>query len=137
MAHNDPGPLALIVEDNPANLMLARAILERSGFRIEEARSAEEARDRLQAIRPDVILMDIQLPGEDGLSLTREIKAGAFTVAIPIIAVTAHAMKEDEALILAAGCDGYVTKPIDTRMLAAQVRAIMDSARQAGGLTHG
>jgi two-component system cell cycle response regulator DivK len=108
----------LVVEDNPANMMLVVALLERAGFGHAQASSAEEARRLIVTIPPDVILMDIQLPGEDGLSLTRELKSSPATAHIPIIALTAHAMKGDEVQAIAAGCDGYLAKPIDTRNFA-------------------
>jgi two-component system, cell cycle response regulator DivK len=111
-------PCILIVEDNAANMMLVVAVLERAGFRSAQASSAEEARHVIERERPDIILMDIQLPGEDGLSLTRELKTSPTTAHIPIIALTAHAMKGDEIQAIAAGCDAYVAKPIDTKTFA-------------------
>jgi CheY-like chemotaxis protein len=88
-------PIVLIVEDSPAKLLLARAILRRAGYHIDEARSAEEAIERLTARLPHLILMDIQLPGKDGLALTREIRADPRTGHIPIVALTANAMQGD------------------------------------------
>jgi len=114
-------PAILVIEDNAYNMMLVVAVLERAGLRSAQASSAEEARRFLETVHPDVILMDIQLPGEDGLSLTRELKASPATAHIPIIALTAHAMKGDEVQALAAGCDAYVAKPIDTHTFAAFV----------------
>ena len=99
-------------------MMLVVAVLERAGFRCAQASSAEEARRLIERSSPDLILMDIQLPGEDGLSLTRELKTNPTTAHIPIIALTAHAMKGDEVQAIAAGCDAYVAKPIDTRNFA-------------------
>jgi two-component system cell cycle response regulator DivK len=120
-AERAASPLVLIVEDNPANLMLAEVVLARGGFKTVAAPSAEEARDVLLHTRPDLILMDVQLPGEDGLSCTRRLKADPATAAIPIVALTAHAMAADRERALAAGCRGCITKPIDTRTFAAQV----------------
>jgi two-component system cell cycle response regulator DivK len=111
----------LIVEDNPANLLLTRAVLQRAGYRTAEARSAEEVLERLQTAPPHLILMDVQLPGQDGLSLTRQLKADPSTAAIPIVALTAHAMSDDRARAQAAGCDGYIAKPINTRTFADEV----------------
>ena len=111
----------LVVEDNPANMLLVVAVLERAGYRTAQASSAEEAREHIARVSPDLILMDIQLPGEDGLSLTRELKASPGTSHIPIVALTAHAMKGDEAQAKAAGCDAYLAKPIDTRTFASDV----------------
>src|ERR1700716_4647919 len=99
-------------------MMLAGALLAPPGFRSAQATSAEEARRLIGMVNPDVILMDIQLPGEDGLSLTRELKTSPATAHIPIIALTAHAMKGDQVQAITAGCDAYVAKPIDTRTFA-------------------
>jgi CheY-like chemotaxis protein len=116
----------LIVEDNEANMLLTQAVLARAGYRTVEARSAEEALERLRSIRPDLILADIGLPGQDGLALTRRLKADPAMAAIPVVAVTAHAMRDDQARAVEAGCDGYVTKPIDTRTLGAHLSAVLE-----------
>ena len=85
-----------------------------------------EARERLRVGRPSLILMDVQLPGEDGLSLTRELKGDPATASIPVVALTAHAMSGDRALAIRAGCSGYIAKPIDTRTFCAEVRRFMN-----------
>lgn len=131
MPSDESRPLVLVVEDNPANLLLACAVLARAGYRTLEACSAEEALDCLRSARPDLILMDIQLPGQDGLALTRQLKADPATAAIPVVALTAHAMVDDEQKARAAGCDGYLTKPINTRALPQQVAAVL-RARSGG-----
>ena len=115
-------PLILVVEDNETNQMLTLAVLERDGYRVVLAGSTGEARQRLGAAHPDLILMDVQLPGEDGLTFTRELKADPMTSSIPVVAMTAHAMHGDAELAMQAGCSGYIAKPIDTRALAEQVR---------------
>jgi CheY-like chemotaxis protein len=115
----------LIVEDNQANMLLAKAVLERAGFTTEAAGSAEEAFALLPNLQPDVILMDLQLPGKDGLTFTRELKSDPTLAHIPIIALSAHAMKDDRWRVLTAGCDGYIPKPINTRMFATQIRDIL------------
>jgi CheY-like chemotaxis protein len=120
------GEIVLLIEDNEANSMLATAVLERAGFHVEVAGSAAEAKRLLRAVVPAVILMDIQLPGEDGLTYTRELKAGPSTSRIPVVALTAHAMAGDRERALHAGCVGYLSKPIDTRTFAAQVREVLD-----------
>jgi CheY-like chemotaxis protein len=125
------GPCILVVEDNPANMMLVVAVLERAGFASAQAASAEEARRLMETVQPEVILMDIQLPGEDGLSLTRELKANPRTAHIPIIALTAHAMKGDELQAIAAGCDAYVAKPINTHTFAGFVTQFLPPQRAA------
>jgi CheY-like chemotaxis protein len=104
----------LIVDDNPLNVKLVRVVLQTSGYDVRTCADAESALDALQTYRPDAILMDIQLPGMDGLELTRRLKADPETRDITIIALTAYAMKGDEEKARAAGCDGYLTKPIDT-----------------------
>lgn len=107
------GPLVLVVDDNPINLKLTRVLLSAEGYAVATASSAEDALRVLETIAPRLILMDIQLPGLDGLELTRILKQDPARRDIPVIALTAYAMKGDEALARAAGCDGYITKPID------------------------
>ena len=119
--------LILLVEDNEANQMLARAVLELEGFVVRVAGSAEEARVQLRAARPSLILMDVQLPGEDGLSLTRALKADPATESIPVVALTAHAMSGDRSLAIHAGCKGYIAKPINTRTFGREVRRYVES----------
>ena len=113
----------LIVDDNPTNLKLARVLLTGEGYIVRTAGDAEEALAVLQAYRPRLILMDLQLPGMDGLELTRRLKADPDLRSIVIVALTAYAMKGDEDKALAAGCDGYIAKPIDTRTLPDVIRA--------------
>ena len=108
------GAPILIVDDNPLNVKLVRVVLLTSGYDVRTCADAESALEALQSFRPDAILMDIQLPGMDGLELTRRLKANPETRDITIIALTAYAMKGDEEKARAAGCDGYLTKPIDT-----------------------
>jgi CheY-like chemotaxis protein len=115
-------PLILVVEDNEANQLLASSVLQREGYRVILAGTAREAVERLSVNSPDLILMDIQLPGEDGLGLTRRLKADPRTSAIPVVALTAHAMVGDKEEALAAGCVGYIPKPINTRTFGEQVR---------------
>jgi CheY-like chemotaxis protein len=126
MEHNaTPAGVILIVEDNPANLLLARVMLERSGWRIVEARSTDEAQQVLHSTTPDVILMDVGLPGRDGLSLTSELKAAPETRAIPIVALTAHAMQSDRDRAYAAGCDGYLSKPFKAQQLRDEIARVL------------
>lgn len=107
----------LIVDDNPVNMKLIRILLTGEGYDARTASDAGEALEVLKGFSPRLILMDIQLPGMDGLELTRRLKADPLTRDITILGLTAYAMKGDEEKILAAGCDGYVSKPIDTRTL--------------------
>ena len=111
------GEAILIVDDNPTNLKLVRILLQGEGYDARTATDAEEALELLKSFHPCLILMDVQLPGMDGLELTRRLKANADTREIIIVGLTAYAMKGDEQKVLAAGCDGYVSKPIDTRSL--------------------
>ena len=111
----------LLVEDNVSNSKLARILLEREGHVVHTARDADEALQALGSYTPRLILMDIQLPGMDGLTLTRKLKCDPRTRDIPVVAMTAYAMKGDESQALAAGCQGYITKPIDTRHFTADV----------------
>lgn len=125
----DSRGLVLIVDDNATNLKLARVTLEFAGFEVATAGDAAQARAAIRARPPRLILMDIQLPDIDGLTLTRELKANPATAGIRILALSAYAMKGDDAKARAAGCDGYITKPIDTRTLAVQVEAQLSAKR--------
>ena len=122
-------PLILVVEDNETNQMLAVAVLERDGYRVVVAGNASEAREQIKTEIPRLILMDVQLPGEDGLAFTRKLKRNPTTSPIPIVAMTAHAMHGDAEQAIQAGCSGYIAKPIDTRALAEQVRRYLAVAR--------
>ena len=130
-------PVILVVDDNPTNLKLVSDILEFEGYHLLNAGDAEEAQTVIQRTRPDLIFMDIALPGMDGLTLTRKLKAEPLTRDILIIALTAFAMKGDDQKALAAGCDGYITKPIDTRRLPGQVAELLErSVKQIANYEH-
>jgi CheY-like chemotaxis protein len=118
----------LVVEDNPLNLELVTDLLEVGGFVVCHALTGEEGLRVAHELSPDLILMDLSLPGLDGLAATRALRADPATRHLTIIALTAHAMKGDEALALHAGCDGYLAKPIDTRTFAAKVAAFIAAA---------
>lgn len=111
------GEPILIVDDNPTNMKLVRVLLSSEGYNVRAAADAEEALNVLKEFQPRIILMDIQLPGIDGLELTRRLKADPATRDITVVGLTAYAMKGDKQRILDAGCDGYIQKPIDTRTL--------------------
>jgi CheY-like chemotaxis protein len=111
------GERILVVDDNELNLKLLRVALVAEGYDVATARNADEAMASLAQQRPRLILMDLQLPGTDGLTLTRQIKTSAATRDVPVVAVTSYAMTHDRERALAAGCDDYLTKPIDTRAL--------------------
>lgn len=118
----------LIVDDNPMNMKLVRVLLTGEGYDVRTAADALEALEILKEWRPLLILMDIQLPGIDGLELTRQLKADSTTEQIIIIGLTAYAMKGDEERILAAGCDGYIAKPIDTRTLPHVIATLIEKS---------
>lgn len=123
--------LIMVVDDNPVNLKLAQVLLSRKGFTVCTATDAYEARDMLKIVHPDLILMDIQLPGMDGLSLTRQLKVDPATQDICIVALTAYAMLGDEQKARDAGCDGYIPKPIDTRLFVSTVLGFLKDAQAA------
>jgi CheY-like chemotaxis protein len=111
------GANILVVDDNSTNRKLVSDVLGFDGYRILQASDAEEAQEIIGSTPPDLILMDIALPGMDGLTLTRLLKSSEATRHIVVVALTAFAMKGDDAKAREAGCDGYITKPIDTRTL--------------------
>ena len=115
--------LLLIVEDNEKNLKLARDVLQFSGFQTLEAGTGEAAVDLARERRPDLILMDIELPGIDGITALQQLRANAGTADIPIVALTASAMSSDRARFFSAGFDGYISKPINIKEFPGQVRA--------------
>lgn len=115
------GEPVLVVDDNPQNLKLARVLLAGEGYEVRTAADAEEALRVLESFAPRLILMDLQLPGMDGLELTRRLKADPARRHIVVVALTAYAMKGDREEALAAGCDDYVPKPIDTNALPALI----------------
>ena len=125
----------LIVDDNPTNLKLASEVLKAEGFSVSGAVDGEQAEVMLECLVPDLILMDIALPGMDGLALTRRLKEDARFKSVPIVALTAFAMKGDDRKAFAAGCEGYITKPIETRRLAEQVHAFLRTAQSRENAT--
>jgi CheY-like chemotaxis protein len=122
------GNTILIIEDNVLNLELATDLLEAKGFVVASAPTAEDGLRLAHELLPDLVLMDFSLPGMDGLSATKKLKADPATRHLTIVGLTAHAMKGDEELALDAGCDGYLTKPIDTRTFVATVKKFLASA---------
>jgi CheY-like chemotaxis protein len=128
-----PGERILIVDDNEMNVRLLRRVLEKQGYVVHSAADARSARESIGAVQPQLVLMDIQLPDVDGLQLTREFKADPRLQAIPVVAVTSYAMSGDRDRSLAAGCDGYITKPIDTRQFPIEIRKYLRAAAEAKG----
>ena len=125
--------MILVVDDNPTNLKLACDVLEMEGHTVERALNAEDALQVIKRSAFQLILMDIELPGMDGLTLTRQLKADNATRHIPIVALTSFAMKGDDEKAYAAGCDGYISKPIDTRKFPAQILKFLESAKVGKG----
>jgi CheY-like chemotaxis protein len=119
----------LIVDDNEMNVKLLRWVLEKNGYEVHTAGDAKTARASVRAVRPRLVLMDIQLPDIDGLQLTREFKADPELRDIPVVAVTSYAMKGDRQKSLDAGCEGYITKPIDTRQFPLEIQKYLRGAR--------
>ncbi|MBC7265616.1 MAG: response regulator [Coriobacteriia bacterium] len=115
----------LLVEDNPQNRYLLTFLLEKSGYEVVTAEDGEAAIEAVPAYLPDVILMDVQLPKLDGYEATRRIKADERFARIPILALTAHSMKGDRAKALEAGCDDYITKPVDIDVLLRRIREVV------------
>jgi CheY-like chemotaxis protein len=121
----------LIIEDNPSNLKLAKICLENFGYEVLAAETAEEGLNILGTVHPDMILMDLQLPHMDGLQLASILKKNPQTADIIIIALTAYAMQGDDLKAFSSGCDGYITKPFDTRELATTVQGFFKDSKDA------
>jgi len=127
----DPRKRILVVDDNPGNLRLFTLLLASPRYDVRTAPSAQRALDMLASFHPDLILLDLQLPDIDGLELTRRLKANPVLSGIPVVAVTAYAMKGDEERARAAGADGYVSKPVEKKAFRQMVADFLD-----GGGTH-
>src|SRR5271170_5692442 len=132
------GHKILIIEDNMLNLELATDLLEVNGFVVNSAATAEDGLRMAREILPNLVLMDLGLPGMDGLCATRNLKANPATRHLTVVGLTAHAMKGDEEIAMDAGCDGYLTKPIDTRTFTETItrfitKASLRPAGQAAG----
>jgi len=125
---SDNQKTVLLVEDNEDNLVVYRTILEHVGFKVLEARDGEEGVSRARSELPDIILMDISIPKMDGWEATERLKADGATSAIPIIALTAHALEEDRLKAMKAGCDGYLAKPVEPRRVVQEVERFIGPA---------
>ena len=123
----------LIIEDNPLNLELASDLLEVAGYIVLRADAAEEGLQIARASKPDLVLMDVSLPGMDGLAATAALKKDPATARIPVVALTAHAMKGDEEKAMCAGCAGYLTKPIDTRAFTSIIAGYLKASETSNG----
>jgi CheY-like chemotaxis protein len=118
-------PHVLVVEDNEKNLKLVKDVLEFAGLDVSDAASGEEGVDLARRLQPDLVLLDLQLPGIDGIEALRQIRADPVTSTLPVVAVTAFAMKSDRHRTLVAGFDGYIAKPISVRDFPDQVRSFL------------
>ena len=123
-------PRILIVDDHVTNIELTRFVLEADGLLVDAVSNARQALQHIHEVPPDLVLMDIQMPGIDGLDLTRRLKADLATRSIVVVAFTAYAMKGDETRLRSAGCDGYLAKPINVALFAHQVRALLAAGAQ-------
>ena len=125
-------PRVLVVDDNVMNIELARFVLEADGMVVSTATDAELAMAALARVWPDLVLLDIQMPVQDGLTLARRIRDLPQGQGIRLVAFTAFAMKGDDLRFLASGCDGYLAKPIEVATFAASVRALLGNAHAVG-----
>jgi two-component system cell cycle response regulator DivK len=129
-------PSILVVEDNEQNLELVLYLLEEAKLGVTVARTADEARAVWRRGElPQLVLLDMHLPGIDGMSLVRELREDPRTAALPVVAVTAHAMRGDRERFLAGGCNGYIAKPIQPATFVDEVRAYLSGGRKEGGRT--
>jgi two-component system, cell cycle response regulator DivK len=119
------GATVLVVEDNPLNLKLVRDVLGHAGYRVLEAADAERGIALAREQRPDLVLMDVQLPGIDGVEALRRLRADPETAGIAVVALTAFAMRDDRERLLAAGFDGYVSKPVSVRELPGLLESLI------------
>lgn len=128
-----PNKIVLVVEDNEQNMELASYLLEEAGFEVRRAVDAEEARRELARDVPQILLMDMNLGGVDGLTLVAEVRRNPVHGALPILALTAHAMRGDRERFLEGGCDGYLAKPIDVKTFVRDVEAALAAGRRVSG----
>jgi CheY-like chemotaxis protein len=126
----------LVIEDNEQNLYLVTFILEKHGYRVEAAREGQEGVSRAGALLPDLILLDIQLPGMDGYAVAQRLRENPALSAVPIVAVTSYAMAGDRDRALAAGCTGYIEKPINPETFLQQVEQHLGRQSTGGGEQH-
>ena len=127
-------PRVLVVEDNPVNLELVGALLESEGWSVIPAETADASLRLAATERPDLIVMDVQLPGMSGYDATRRLKADPATAAIPVVALTAHAMRGEEARAREAGCNAFLTKPIDAKAFRETLRGFLGDVRGEGDI---
>jgi two-component system cell cycle response regulator len=124
-----PGEVILIVDDVPINLKLTGLLLRREGYLVETASGGEEALALLGRLKCDLILTDVQMPGINGYELTRRVRQDPRLHKLPVVAITASGAEGGEQIAFEAGCNGYLTKPIDTRTIATRIREYLDQDR--------
>ncbi len=129
------GALILLVEDDPANMLLTRTVLEEAGHRILAATTLYDARELLEVEHPDLVLTDVELFGESGLELVRDVRENPHLQDVPVVALTAHAMPGMADEVFDAGCADYITKPVDITQLVRRVNATLAMGRANGGST--
>ena len=122
----------LVVEDNEQNLELVLFLLEEEGIEVKTAKNVEEFQSSLSGQIPDLVLLDMHLPGADGLTLLKELRTTAGHENVPVVALTAHAMRGDRERFLAAGCNGYISKPIDVKTFVDEVRGYLQPTAERG-----
>lgn len=127
-----PAPRVLVVEDNPVNLELVTELLEQEGCEVLAAESAEAGLRLAAAEQPDLVLMDLQLPGMTGYEATRHLKAAPATASIPVLALTSHAMRGDDLKAREAGCDAHLTKPLNTNLFRKTLRQFLSQDTEGG-----
>lgn len=125
--------LILVVDDSRANRLLMRELLKSRGYQVQEAESAERCVALMRHSLPDLVLMDVQLPGIDGLSATRYLKTDPMFATVPVIALTSRNLASDKGDALAAGCDAYLSKPVKPSECFAAIEAILGADRPSGG----
>ena len=120
----------LVAEDDPASRELMREILEAGGYRVLEACNGGEALQKMEEMEPDLVLLDIQMPGLDGFAVLRQLRQNPSYATLPVVALTAYAMQGDREKVLAAGFDAYLTKPVDATALRAQIQQLLTQSGQ-------
>ncbi len=124
----NPAPRVLIVDDNELNIEMASFLLQQVGMQVASVRDGHGALEQVERFDPDLVLLDIQLPGFDGMAVTQRLRSTPRTRPLAIVAFTAYAMMGDKETFLAAGCDGYIAKPIQVATFADEVRALLPAA---------
>ncbi len=126
-------PTILVIEDNEQNLYLTTFILEKNGYQVVQARDGREGIDRAMQVKPGLVLLDVQLPVMDGYGVARALRGNPALARVPIVAVTSYAMVGDRERVLAAGCDGYIEKPINPQTFLAEIERFLPEKSDSTG----